>query len=309
MKNSVWAKAKIVFLFGGLIFVFAQIFSVENQAQTRRKTASRVAKKKTPPKKRIVAQPNLPKVTQIDAVGLKNLLKREGENAKPLLINFWATWCDPCREEFPELVKLNDDYKGKIDFITISMDYLSEINGDVPKFLARMKAEMPAYLLKTADESEAVTLVSKDWQGALPFTILYDASGNQAYIRQGKIKLETVRAEIDKTLNPPQPKNAFERGKLDAKKDLAAGKIILKTNYSTRRSVAITGGYGIKLEMASLNMINVIEYIKGYNSISEAEILKKFGEDVLKKIQSLTPLNYPPDVTELTLILPNRKTN
>jgi len=202
MENSVWAKAKIVFLFCGLIFVFAQIFSVDSKAQTRRKTPSRTAKKKTPLRR--AAQTNLPKVTQIDTVGLKNLLKREGENAKPLLINFWATWCDPCREEFPELVKINADYKGKIDFITISMDYLSEIRRDVPKFLAEMKAEMPAYLLKTADESEAVTLVSKDWQGALPFTILYDASGNQIYIRQGKIKLETARAEIDKLLAPAE---------------------------------------------------------------------------------------------------------
>src|SRR5215213_4353986 len=202
MENSVWAKAKIVFLFCGLIFVFAQIFSVDSKAQTRRKTPSRTAKKKTPLRR--AAQTNLPKVTQIDTVGLKNLLKREGENAKPLLINFWATWCDPCREEFPELVKISADYKGKIDFITISMDYLSEIRRDVPKFLAEMKAEMPAYLLKTADESEAVTLVSKDWQGALPFTILYDASGNQIYIRQGKIKLETARAEIDKLLAPAE---------------------------------------------------------------------------------------------------------
>jgi thiol-disulfide isomerase/thioredoxin len=53
---------------------------------------------------------------------------------KPLLVNFWATWCDPCREEFPDLVKLDAEYKGKIDFITISLDELSEIDRDVPSF-------------------------------------------------------------------------------------------------------------------------------------------------------------------------------
>jgi thiol-disulfide isomerase/thioredoxin len=201
MKNSVWAQAKTATLFLGLIFVFAQIFSVELNAQTRRKTPSRSAKKKTP-SKNSAAQLNLPKVTQIDTPALKNLLKREGENAKPLLINFWATWCVPCREEFPDLVKIDADYKGKIDFITISLDYLSEIKRDVPKFLAEMKAEMPAYLLKTDNESEAIALVSKDWQGALPFTILFDASGKEIYVRQGKIKVEAVRAEIDKALNP-----------------------------------------------------------------------------------------------------------
>ena len=205
MKTSVWAKAKIAMLFFGLIFVFAQIFSVELQAQKRRKTpaARGAAKKKLPARKRAAAaQLNLPKVTQIDTLALGNLLKRRGENPKPLLINFWATWCEPCREEFPDLVKIDADYKGKIDFITISLDYLSEINGDVPKFLAQMKAEMPAYLLKTENESEAIALVSREWQGGLPFTILFDASGKEVYTRQGKIKLETVRAEIDKMVVP-----------------------------------------------------------------------------------------------------------
>ncbi len=125
---------------------------------------------------------------------------REGENAKPLLINFWATWCDPCREEFPELVKINDDYKGKIDFITISLDDLAEIKREVPQFLSNMKAQMPAYLLKTDDEEAAIATVSKDWQGGLPFTVLLNEKGEIVYVRQGKIKPETVRAEIDKEL-------------------------------------------------------------------------------------------------------------
>lgn len=137
---------------------------------------------------------------QIDAIALKNLLKREGENAKPLLVNFWATWCVPCVEEFPELVKIDADYRGKIDLITISLDDLAEINRDVPKFLADVKATMPAYLLKTQNEEAAIASVSKDWQGGLPFTILFDAKGETVYIKQGKFKPEFLRNEIDKVL-------------------------------------------------------------------------------------------------------------
>jgi Thiol-disulfide isomerase and thioredoxins len=144
------------------------------------------------------------KVTQIDSEGLKKLLKPEG---KPVLINFWATWCDPCREEFPDLVKIDEDYRGKLDVITVSLDFLSEINRDVPKFLSQMKAEMPAYLLKTANEDEAIRMVSSDWQGALPFTILIDENGNTAYKRQGKFKTEVLRAEIEKLLQPKQEQN------------------------------------------------------------------------------------------------------
>jgi thiol-disulfide isomerase/thioredoxin len=143
------------------------------------------------------AQSKLPPVKQIDNNGLRKALT---PSSKPLLVNFWATWCDPCREEFPDLVKLDAEYKGKIDFITISLDELSEINRDVPKFLAEMKAGMPAYLLKALDDDAAIASVSKEWSGALPLTILYDAAGKQIYYRQGKVKLETVRAEIDKLL-------------------------------------------------------------------------------------------------------------
>ena len=163
-------------------------------AQTRKKTKS-----KAPAKKTIIAPKdvvsNLPKVVQIDAEALKNLLK---PNGKPLLINFWATWCEPCREEFPDLVKIGADYKDKIDLITISLDELSEINGDVPKFLAEMKAEMPSYLLKTASEEAAIAVVSKDWQGGLPFTILFNEKGEAVYFKQGKFQTENLRQELEK---------------------------------------------------------------------------------------------------------------
>ena len=94
------------------------------------------------------------KITKIGQAELAELLK---PRQRPLLINFWATWCDPCREEFPDLVAIDAEYKGKIDFITISLDDLAEINRDVPKFLQAMKAEMPAYLLHTPDQKKRIT--------------------------------------------------------------------------------------------------------------------------------------------------------
>ncbi|HVF47525.1 MAG TPA: TlpA disulfide reductase family protein [Pyrinomonadaceae bacterium] len=177
-----------------LCAVFALVFSQLVFAQGTR--GSKKAAKSRPPVRNSV------KVTRIDIPELRGLLK---PNGKPLLINFWATWCDPCREEFPDLVKLDAAYRGKIDFITISLDDLAEINTSVPKFLGEMKAEMPAYLLKTQDESAAITLVAKDWKGNLPLTILFSASGEEAYSRHGKVKYETVMAEIDKLLAPANP--------------------------------------------------------------------------------------------------------
>jgi thiol-disulfide isomerase/thioredoxin len=150
----------------------------------------------------------LPKVTQIDAVALRNLLKREEGNTKPLLVNFWATWCAPCVEEFPDLVKIDSDYKNKIDFITVSIDDLAEINREVPKFLANMKAEMPAYLLKTQDEEAAIASVAKDWKGGMPFTVLFSGEGKLVYNRQGIVEPEILRRAIDKLLTVEDVKPA-----------------------------------------------------------------------------------------------------
>lgn len=170
-------------------------------AQTKKKPVP----KKTVPAKKVITEPtpdpSLPKVTQIDAIALKDLFKREGENQKPLLINFWATWCAPCIEEFPDLVEIDNDYKGKIDFITITLDDVEELNTGVPKFLKRMNAGMPTYLLKTADEGAAISMVYQDWQGGLPFTIFFDGKGAVVYNRQGKIVVSTLRSELDKITN------------------------------------------------------------------------------------------------------------
>ena len=187
------------------------------------------------------ASKKIPSVKQIDFAGLRKALT---PSAKPLLVNFWATWCDPCREEFPELVKLDTEYKGKIDFITISLDELSEINRDVPKFLAEMKAEMPAYLLKAVDDDAAIAFVSKEWSGALPLTILYDPTGKQSYYRQGKVKIETVRAEIDKLLAPEKPAGPvavmdFVKIK-DGRRDEAL--FFYENNWKAYRDVALKKG-------------------------------------------------------------------
>jgi thiol-disulfide isomerase/thioredoxin len=140
-----------------------------------------------------------PRVTLIDDARIKQLLKPSG--GKPLLVNFWATWCIPCREEFPDLVKIDDEYRGKIDFITVSLDFIEELNTGVPKFLSEMKAEMPTYLLTSADENTVISSVAKDWSGGLPFTILYNEKGEITYLHQGKVKHETLRSEIEKTLS------------------------------------------------------------------------------------------------------------
>ena len=139
------------------------------------------------------------KVTQIDILALKRLVRPSG---KPLLVNFWATWCDPCREEYPDLVKIDEEYRGRIDFITVSLDDVGDKDVAVPKFLSDMRAEMPSYLLVTDNEEAAMAAVSKSWTGGLPFTILFDARGGVLYSRQGKVKIDALKAALVKTVTP-----------------------------------------------------------------------------------------------------------
>jgi thiol-disulfide isomerase/thioredoxin len=177
---------KVVFVC--LLLVLASIFAGGQTSQKApvRKTA-RVK----------VAEPATggPVVTKIDEIALKKVLH---PNGKPLLVNFWATWCDPCREEFPDLVKIDADYKGKVDFITITLDDAADIKTAVPKFLSDMKAAMPSYLLVTSDEEAVITSIAKDWTGGLPFTVLYNDKGDMQYFRQGKVKVDLLRSELDK---------------------------------------------------------------------------------------------------------------
>ena len=144
------------------------------------------------PRKPIVVAP-------IDTEALKTLITQERQ--LPLLVNFWATYCDPCRDEFPELVKIDKDYRPRaMEFITISLDDVSDIKTSVPKFLDSMKATMPAYLLNVSDPEPAIDLVDPRWQGSLPATFLYNEKGEMVYKHIGRIKAEELRAEIEKVV-------------------------------------------------------------------------------------------------------------
>ena len=128
---------------------------------------------------------------------LKALLAKPKD--KPLLVNFWATWCDPCRDEFPELVKLDKDYRPQLlEFVTVSLDDITDINTTVPQFLATMKATMPSYLLNVNDPEPAINAVDPRWQGDLPATFLYNTQGELIYKHFGRVNTSELREAIDK---------------------------------------------------------------------------------------------------------------
>ena len=136
-------------------------------------------------------------VAPIDTEALKNLLTQQRQ--RPLLVNFWATFCDPCRDEFPDLVKIDKEFRPQsLEFVTVSLDDMSDIKTTVPEFLGSMKATMPAYLLNVSDPEPAINLVDTNWRGDLPATYLYNEKGEVVFKHVGRVNAAELRSAIEK---------------------------------------------------------------------------------------------------------------
>ncbi|HVF67776.1 MAG TPA: TlpA disulfide reductase family protein [Pyrinomonadaceae bacterium] len=170
-------------------------------AQKQSEQKPREQKQATPPPGAQTSS-GRPRVTEVKEDGLKSLLRAGEPRERPLLVNFWATWCGPCREEFPDLVKLRARYAAEqLDFALVSLDDASDIGTAVPDFLSESgAAALPAYLLHAEDDSAAINLVDPKWSGELPATFLYDRAGQIVFNHKGRIKPADLQAAIDKTL-------------------------------------------------------------------------------------------------------------
>ena len=77
----------------------------------------------------------------VPSTNLKNLKKE-----KLIFLNFWGTWCPPCREEWPTIQKLYDSKKDKVEFVLIAMQDKEE---DVREFLKKNNYSVPVYIAQS----------------------------------------------------------------------------------------------------------------------------------------------------------------
>ncbi|MBI4432634.1 MAG: TlpA family protein disulfide reductase [Candidatus Omnitrophica bacterium] len=99
------------------------------------------------------------------SVSLESLLK---EN-KAILLNFWATWCPPCREEIPDLIRLQEQYGGK-GFTVVGVD-VGESRAKVAAFAERMGMNYPILLDSDQSVSESYRVVG------IPTSLLMRSDG------------------------------------------------------------------------------------------------------------------------------------
>jgi thiol-disulfide isomerase/thioredoxin len=139
---------------------------------------------------------------ELDAAGLRDAIAREKGHV--VLVNFWATWCVPCREEFPDLSRLQQrNGTAGLRVVGISTDFASQ-KAAVEKFLAERHPAFPNYRKKTGgDDQDFIDAVDPSWGGELPFSVLYDRSGKKVKSFSGKLPIAAAEREIRKLLAAP----------------------------------------------------------------------------------------------------------
>jgi len=115
----------------------------------------------------------------IDLAGYNQVLGKY--RGKPLVVNFWATWCEPCRSEFPMLIELAKQYAPQgLVMVGVSLDEDADMNL-VRQFLAQSHPGFPNYRQKPGIDVDAFYQgVNPDWRGTMPQTVFYGRDGHIA---------------------------------------------------------------------------------------------------------------------------------
>jgi len=130
----------------------------------------------------------------IDLQGYQKMVQQN--KGKPLLVTFWATWCEPCRDEYPMLNELAKQYAPQgLKVVGVNMDQ----DGDLiimRRFLARYKPVFPNYRKKRGEEDAFSQGVMSGWNGSLPASFFYAKDGTMIARQLGAADHDTYEALI-----------------------------------------------------------------------------------------------------------------
>jgi len=139
---------------------------------------------------------------ELDARGLQERIARE--RGRVVLVNFWATWCVPCLEEFPDLSRLQKNLGPRgLQVLGVSTDLARETPG-VEKFLEEQKPTFPNYRKRSGgDDQDFIEAVDPSWQGELPFSVLYARDGHKVKVISGQRTYAEYEKELKVLLERP----------------------------------------------------------------------------------------------------------
>ncbi len=120
---------------------------------------------------------------------------------QPAVVNFWATWCGPCKEEMPRLQKLADEYSAKgVRFVAISLD-APETRGKIGTVVASRGFRVPVWTGATEQ-----TLANLKLGEVVPATLILDQNGDVLGKIEGEARDKDIRSRVDWVLNGRQGK-------------------------------------------------------------------------------------------------------
>jgi thiol-disulfide isomerase/thioredoxin len=148
------------------------------------------------PKLRSIAAGSL---TPLDEAAFRRMVAQH--RGKILLVDFWATWCAPCRAEMPKLVALCSAQKRRgLDLVTISCDE-PEQESAAAQFVDRQEAPSPHYVRHATSDDDFINAIDPKWSGALPALFLFDRNGKQVQSLIGETDPKLLETVIDKMLS------------------------------------------------------------------------------------------------------------
>lgn len=139
----------------------------------------------------LIAQPRL---RPLDEKSYPQVLASHKGNV--VLVNFWATWCAPCREEMPSIAALERKYRARgLRLVTVSCDE-PEDQTKAEKFLAQSGVGGSAYIKRATSDEKFIDSVYEKWSGALPALFLYDRQGKLARAFIGETDQATLERAV-----------------------------------------------------------------------------------------------------------------
>jgi thiol-disulfide isomerase/thioredoxin len=140
--------------------------------------------------------------SKMERLTADNFRERLASSPQELVfINFWATWCVPCKEEFPDLVRVEKEHRGKgIVFWAVSCDAEDDLATTVPQFLAEQDSGLEDFCINLSEQEEIINAVSAEWPGSLPATFIFRRTGERIFEHIGKMSYEQSKSAVQQAL-------------------------------------------------------------------------------------------------------------
>lgn len=172
-------------VYGGYDYYSKSVSDVENASVSERVEDKSVSILETGIQKGQIA----PDFTLYDLNG--NPVKLSELKGKKVLINFWATWCPPCRAEMPQMQKFYEDYKSEsVAIVGVNLTPTEENTESIQSFVGEHKLTFPIVLDPEGD------VMQKYQIAAYPTTYLLDSTGVIRGKFQGAINYELMKESV-----------------------------------------------------------------------------------------------------------------